>query len=216
MRSRSKGIAPERSNAYSQVFLKHVHLLIWHGYSQLNRSILATLHEPAISGLICQGIEQHLDNPQAPRWVTDYDVYDDPPVHDKVRKGKNRRRVDIKLASRRTRPRTRFCFEAKCLNKKAGVAAYLGKDGLGQFISGSYAAEASQAGMLVYVQTDDCNVWCGKIEKSLDQRKHKLGRAGQWQLRHVIPSLPFTYQTAHTRPGKLPNIVVLHTLLDCT
>lgn len=216
MRSHSRGIAAARSIAYSHVFLEHVHLLIWHGYSKLDRSLLASLHEPAISGLICQEIEGHLDDPQAPPWVTDYDVYDDPPVHDEIRKGKNRRRVDIKLASRRTRPRTRFSFEAKCLNQNAGVASYLGKDGLGQFTSGCYAAEETQAGMLAYVQTDDCVTWCGRIEEKLDTSKHKLGRSGQWQARQITPPLQFCYQTMHKRPKKLPNIMVLHTLLDCT
>jgi len=216
VRSLSKGIAPERSIAYSQVFLEHVHLLIWHGYLQLDRSSLASLHEPAISGLICQEIERHLDDPQAPPWVTDYEIHDDPPVHDESRKGKNRRRVDIKLASRRTRPRIRFCVEAKCLNKNAGVADYLGKDGVGQFISGSYAAEETQAGMLAYVQTDDCDVWRGRIEKSLNTKKHKLGRSGQWRTRHVTSAIPFCCQTVHVRPKKLRNIVILHTLLDCT
>lgn len=51
------------------------------------------------------------------------------------------------IASGRFRPRPRFCFEAKCLNRIAGVAEYLGPDGLGQFITGSYAANDPQADM---------------------------------------------------------------------
>ena len=216
MRSRSKGIAPTRSDAYNQTFLEHVHLLIWQGYSRLDRSVLPTLYEPAISGLICEAIAKHLDDPHAPPWVTDYEIHDDPPVHDKNRQGKNRRRVDIKLASRRTRPRTRFCFEAKCLNRNAGVADYLGKDGLGQFISGSYAAEETQAGMLAFVQTDDCGAWCGRIEQTLDTSKHKLGRSGKWQPVSTTSLIQHCHKTIHNRPKKLTNIVVFHTFLDCT
>ena len=44
-------------------------------------------------------------------------------------------------------PRCRFCFEAQCLNRIADVAEYLGPDGLGQFITGSYAANDPQADM---------------------------------------------------------------------
>ena len=216
MRSRSRGIDASRSIAYTQVFLQHVHLLVWHGYAQLDRSILATLHEPAISGLICEAIEKHLDDPMSPPWVADYEIHDDPPVHDEVRKGKNRRRVDIKLASRRTRPRTRFSFEAKCLNKNAKVGDYLGKEGLGQFISGSYATEDTYAGMLAYVQTDDCDLWCERIEKSLNAKKHRICSGGHWQIRQIIPALRFTYQTSHSRLKKLPDICVLHSILDCT
>lgn len=51
------------------------------------------------------------------------------------------------IASGRFRPRCRLCFEAKCLNRIAGVAEYLGPDGLGQFITGSYAANDPQADM---------------------------------------------------------------------
>lgn len=75
-----------------------------------------------ITGLICKQMEAILDDPASPRWVDDCEIHDDPPVHDKVRQGKHRRRVDLKLTSRRFRPRCRFCFEAKCLNRIAGVA----------------------------------------------------------------------------------------------
>ena len=216
MRSRTRGIAPAKSDEYFQTFIEQVHQLVWHGYSQLEHSTLSSLHEPAISGQICEQIEKYMDDPKAPVWVTDYEIHDDPPVHDKNRDGKNRRRVDIKLASRRTRPRTRFCFEAKCLNRKSGVADYLGKDGLGQFISGSYAAAENHAGMLAYAQTEDCLTWCGKIERKVDKKKHKLDGVGHWQPISITVGSQHCYRTIHTRSRTLPNIVVLHTFLDCT
>ena len=42
-------------------------------------------------------------------------------------------------------PGTVPAFCVKCLNRIAGVAEYLGPDGLGQFITGSYAANDPQA-----------------------------------------------------------------------
>jgi hypothetical protein len=38
-------------------------------------------------------------------------------------------------------------IEAQCLNRIADVAEYLGPDGLGQFITGAYAANDPQADM---------------------------------------------------------------------
>jgi len=216
VRSRTKGIAPAKSDEYFQTFIEHVHQLVWHGYSQLKHSTLSSLHEPAISGQICEQIEKYMDDPKASVWVSDYEIHDDPPVHDKSRDGKNRRRVDIKLASRRSRPRTRFCFEAKCLNKKSGAADYLGKDGLGQFVTASYAATESHAGMLAYVQSEDCDAWCEKIQQKVDNKKHRLSDAGHWKAISITRVIQHCYQTIHTRPRKLPNVVVLHTLLDCT
>lgn len=216
MKDHSKGISPAKSIAYRQRFIAHVHTLVWNGFTRLDRSLLPTLHEPEISGLICQMIAEILDDSTSPRWVDEYEVHDDPPVHDKNRTGKHRRRVDIKLASRRSRPRTRFCFEAKCLNNTAGVAEYLGKDGLGQFISGCYAATDDVSGMLAYVQTEGCNAWCVKIEARIDSQRHQIDQFGDWTKVSLIAENPHTFQSIHKRPSKLGNILVLHSFLDCT
>lgn len=185
------------------------------GFSRLKRDELPKSHEPVISGMICEGIAKVLDDRASPRWVDDYEIHDDPPVHHESRKGKHRRRVDIKLASRRTRPRLRFGFEAKVLNPKAGVADYLGKDGLGLFVAGEYSASEGFAGMLAYVQSDDCDAWCTKLSAKLDKKTHKLGHGGQWKVVQIASELTHTFQTIHKRP-KLKNIRVVHTLLDCT
>lgn len=216
MRSRSKGIAPEKSDAYQDRFITHVHLLVWEGFLRVDRTSISTLHEPAISGLICKGISLVLDDAASPNWVDDYEIHDDPPVHDARRLGKHRRRVDIKLASRRFRPRTRFSFEAKSLNANAGAAEYLGKEGLGQFITGAYSADQTVGGMLAYVQTDDCDQWQAKIESKLDTTIHQLGLGGRWTNITIVKQLKHTSQSIHKRPGKLPNIRIIHTMLDCT
>jgi hypothetical protein len=43
-----------------------VHYLLWAGFSRLDRSQLSKLHEPAISGLICQAIALVLDDRASP------------------------------------------------------------------------------------------------------------------------------------------------------
>jgi len=210
------GIAPSKTNAYRDAFVTHVHILLWMGYSRLKRSTLPNLDEPAISGLICESIEAVFDDAKSPDWVDDYEIHDDPPVHDRERLGKYRRRVDIKLNSRRSRPRLRFCFEAKPLGNGNSVSKYLGKDGLGRFLDGSYSSDQAIGGMIAYVQVEDCDGWCAKIAAKLDTEAHKLGRGGMWTLATITNDLPHTYRTKHNRAKRLTNITIFHTLLDCT
>lgn len=213
--SRAKGIAAAKAEAYRQVFITHVHELLLLGFSRLDRSGLSTMHEPAISGLICQAIADVLDDPKSPDWIDNYEIHDDPPIHDPARTGKHRRRVDIKITSSRMRPRSKYCFEAKCLNSNAGVGGYVGKDGLGQFISGAYSADQTEGGMLAYVQTKDCDDWVTKIAAKIGLTKYKTGRGGNWIQIAMVASHSHTYQTIHKRPNKLRNIRVVHTILDC-
>lgn len=216
MNSHSRGIAPAKANVYRGVFLKHVHVLLWMGYSNLNRSALSESDEPAISGLICESIESVLDDANSPDWVDGYEIHDDPPIHASKRQGKHRRRVDIRLDSRRTRPRIRFCFEAKILKQTSGVAKYLGDDGLGRFIDGSYSSDAPAGGMIAYVQDEDCTKWASKVSAKLDAKTHIIGRGGKWTQVVITGDLSHTYQTKHKRPKKLAYITIIHTLLDCT
>jgi len=216
LKSRSKGIAPSKAEVYREIFVTHVHILLWMGYSRLDRSTLPHLEEPEISGLICENIDAIFDDEDSPDWVVEYEIHDDPPVHDLNRKGKHRLRVDIKLISRRFRPRQRFCFEAKPLKTGTGVSKYLGKGGLGQFLDGSYSSDQDIGGMVAYVQTEDCEKWCSKISKKLNTASHKIVRGGTWSPVTVTDRLTHTYQTKHRRPGRLKSITVIHTLLDCT
>lgn len=215
MKSHTKTIAPSKESAYRNAFVTHVHILLWMGYSRLKRSTLSRLDEPEISGLICESIEAIFDDLESPCWVEDYEIHDDPPVHDRRRLGKHRRRVDIKLKSRRIRPRLRFCFEAKSLRTSSGVTQYLGKEGLGRFLDGSYSSDQAIAGMIAYVQTENCDTWCSKIAAGLDKETHMLGHGGMWTLITITNELPHTYRTIHARAKRLTNITIIHTLLDC-
>lgn len=216
MRTRSGRIAASKIDAYRDRFVTHVHLLLWMGYSRLDRSKLPNLDEPEISGLICENIEAVLDDTTSDDWADDYEIHDDPPVHDRTRLGKHRRRVDIKLVSHRIRPRLRFCFEAKALRTGRSLSEYFGEDGLGRFIDGSYSSDQAMGGMVAYVQTDNCDKWCAKLASRLDKDAHRIGRGGTWTPVRITHELSHTYRTQHKRVKRLPNITIIHTLLDCT
>lgn len=213
MKRRTKPLSSANANKYRAAFIRHVHLLVYWGYERMERRQYRRADEPNISGALCEAIEQVLDDPKSDVWVDDYEIHDDPPVHDAKRKGKHRRRVDLKLASRIVRPRLRFCFEAKVLGPKNGAGKYFGEDGLGRFIDGSYAAETKIGGMLGYVQSDDCGAWAVRLGESLNSSKHNVAKNGEWRDAVIIEELSHNYRTKHRRIGNLPAIEILHTLL---
>jgi hypothetical protein len=201
---------------YRAAFIRNVHLLLYMGYVRLNSKTFSNSNEPVISGALCEAIEQVLDDPQSDDWVDDFEVHDDPPVHHQSRKGKTRRRVDIKLASRLMRPRLRFCFEAKRLGKKNDAGKYFGTEGLGRFVDGSYAGDQDVGGMLGYVQSDDCNAWSTKVAKTVDVTMHRVASGGNWTTTSVCPHLTNTFTTKHDRTENCGRITIYHTLLDFT
>jgi hypothetical protein len=201
---------------YRAAFIRNVHLLLYMGYLRLIPKTLSNANEPAISGALCEAIEQVLDDPRSDDWVDDFEVHDDPPVHHLNRKGKRRRRVDIKLASRIMRPRLRFCFEAKRLGKRNGAGKYFGTDGLGRFVDGSYAGDQDVGGMLGYVQSDDCNAWSIKVAKAVDVTVHRVTNRGNWTAARICPHLTHTFTTEHDRAQNCGQITIYHTLLEFT
>ena len=169
-RSYQRRSASANRSDYEQLFIRRVHDLIKWGYDRLCASAYATEEETDITGDLAEAIESILEYPNED-WMRFYRVYDDPPINESItaprRKGKRRRRVDIKLDSSEVSPYTRFCFEAKRLGKGNPVSRYLGAKGLGCFLSGSYAGAEQRGGMLGYVQSDDEQTWAAKIDKEL-------------------------------------------------
>jgi hypothetical protein len=157
-RSYQRRVTSDNRSDYEQLFIRRVHDLIRLGYDKLCASTYATQEETVITGDLAEAIEGVLEYPNED-WVRFYRVYDDPPLNESLaglrRRGKRRRRVDIKLDSSEVSPYTRFCFEAKRLGKSTPISRYLGADGLGCFLSGSYAGAERRGGMLGYVQSDD-------------------------------------------------------------
>jgi hypothetical protein len=153
-------------------------------------------------------------------WMRFYRVYDDPPINESItvprRKGKRRRRVDIKLDSSEVSPYTRFCFEAKRLGKRNPVSRYLGADGLGCFLSGSYAGAERQGGMLGYVQSDDEQAWAAKIDKVFTSSPTSFGlqtKRSHFRLYQISAQLHHTYVSEHRRTTDGKRLQIYHSFL---
>ncbi len=203
---------------YDRLFISRVHQLLELGYQRLVPTQYALAQETDITGDLVESIEHLLDCPTED-WMQFYSVYDDPPVNEPRsrgrtrRKGRGRRRVDIRLTSAEISPRARFRCECKRLGKGHAAGQYLGATGLGCFLKGEYAAKDVRAGMLGYVQSHDEATWASRIEVTMTKSPAQFAVRTPWQLSPLPPGAKHTYNTTHGRGrGKRP-IVIYHTLL---
>ncbi len=94
------------------------------------------------------------------------------------------------------------------------MASILAKQGLGEFIVGNYAAEDDTAGMLGYVQSDDCDYWAQTIADDLKDKKNEVGLIKGEQLEKAeFENIDQCYTTRHNRPTVKRELLVYHLLL---
>ncbi len=210
--SRQSGNASD----YRRIFVQRAHQLINMGYERMIPSANRTDEETAITGSLVRAICEACDDLRSEEWVDFFGVHDDPPVNDGTRKGKHRRRLDIKIVSSERLPRQVFSFEAKRLDKSHSVGAYLGKEGLGCFLAGKYAGDDEDGGMLGYVQSGDRGAWAVKIGGALaaSARRYAVRSGDSWQKWPMAEGLDHCYRSRHMRPSLQREIDVYHTLLS--
>jgi hypothetical protein len=203
---------------YDVLFILRVHRLIRLGYGRLQHVKYATCEETTITGDLVEAVEGLLDYPDE-NWMRFFSVYDDPPEnqpkHRRVRRGRSRQRVDIRLDCSESSPRARFRFECKRLGPSHTAGAYLGEQGLGCFLNAGYAAADSWGGMLGYVQSENEQIWAARIEQGLLEapQKHSLRDQSPWRHEPVIEDLPHTYRSDHGRGRGRRRIEIYHVLL---
>lgn len=218
-RARRRGIGgrPGEADTYRRPFVVMVHRVLAKGFARLNGMTLAVKEETALTGLLIDQMRSLLDSRKCPRGAEHFSVHDDRPESSDGVEGKHRPRVDIFVERTGRGPRPRFHFEAKRLTDSGSVADYVGDDGLGCFLSGRYARNDPDAGMLGYVQKDKPEDWAARIEKKLgnERKKHGLPEKGSFWAEHSLdPSLRYSYRTMHTRGAR--RLDIFHVLLRCT
>jgi hypothetical protein len=123
--------------------------------------------------------------------------------------------VDIELERIQPGLRPRFQFEAKRLYRKWSIDEYVGKDGLQNFLSGRYAAEHADAGMLGYVQVQPVQKWIGKIQHRMEDQSREFfieAREDAWRPR-ADSEFEHSFSSLHRRPGG--PVQIHHTFLEC-
>jgi len=202
--------------SYATTFIRRVHTLLGKGYARLpNPAALACAEEEDITGQLVWAIEAVLEDVGEPSWTRMFSVHEEPRVHSSDRRGKRRRRLDIRIDSSQELPRSRMRYEAKRLGPCHGVPVYLGTEGIQRFLDGRYAAEAPCAGMLGYVQSGKPDAWAVKIEKTMNRCSAKLclRKSCSWRKERLVRELSWTYCSEHVRPKNRSPIEIFHTLL---
>lgn len=207
---------PDIRKAYARALRLHAHELIAMGYVQMDSQLYVKWEEPAITGELVRIIRELIESDEAPDWAVYYSIGDDPPLNVAGKFGKSRPRVDIefeKTGVRGLRPRLRF--EAKRLGTTAGhtVDAYLGKDGMGCFISGKYPLTHDEAGMLGYLQSGSEKDWSDQIKETLDAKADYYCVVPPPYHQQNICTLEHTYVSHHYATPQAGTIIIHHVLL---
>ena len=172
--------------------------------------------EPNITGELVRCSNEYIDSITSHSWTRSYVVVEESPENTKERLGISRKKVDVVCIRTGRKPHLRIKFEAKRLKRPSfTVSIYIGKEGLGEFISGNYAQECDTAGMLGYIQSDDCDYWAEQIPNALNKKKTEvqLIEDDQWQ-NAGFESINHCYKTRHNRPTIKRELLVYHLLLD--
>ncbi|MCK4659073.1 MAG: hypothetical protein KAV82_06080 [Phycisphaerae bacterium] len=216
LRAQQPGHASLLSPDYDRAFRMQVHQLIKMGYDRMAAASYAAVDELEITQDLRSAIQDVLNDPRSGKWVDAYFLCEDFLVEDGERRGKKRLKVDIVFEATEQRPRPRFSFEAKRLGKTHPVSIYLGAKGMGCFLSGAYARDDDQAGMLGYVQSETPPRWADRIEAELrkDPSCYSMPEHGQFSSVGIVDGLDHTYRSNHDRPCVGRRVSIFHTLLQ--
>jgi hypothetical protein len=200
---------------YRAAFLAHVHELLLLGYARMDARSFADEQEPVITGELVKAMNEVVDDEGSADWVRYLHPSEEPPVNSGSRRGKGRKRIDIRVDSSERRPRQRFSFEAKRLGNGHSVKKYLGPEGLGCFLDGHYAASDGEAGMLGYVQSGIPEEWADQIRRSVEVQgnPYLLAHGGRWQPVRFPGVTASMYVSVHVRRNLNTQIEIYHTFL---
>jgi hypothetical protein len=202
---------------YQAVYRRHVHTLLAWGYKDSRDKVKSGQDEPAITGFIAEAIQNRLDALDSPSWCNQFDIHEDPPIPSGGRTGRKRWRPDLIFESVERRPRQKYHFEAKRLRDQRSIHAYLGEDGLGCFLSGRYASECDEAGMLGYIQCDNISAWVEKLQLAINQdsqSKNEFLLLSPQRSIQIVDEFPQEWVSQHNRQNISSTLLVHHVLLD--
>lgn len=204
-------------SSYQRLFRIHVHLLIAWGFGDGRKRIRSDHEEePDITSFICDAIQDRLRAADPPSWCRFYSVKENPPVRDGSRTGKSKPKPDVIIEWTRFVGRPEYVFEAKRLGgSRHGASEYMGADGMGCFIGGTYAARYDEAGMLGYVQVGTVSQWRDGLKSAIDRKRVTLRLRAPQRDETVVDALPLEWGSDHDRGATGRPISLRHILLDC-
>lgn len=208
-------IGKTNATPYILRFRMDCHRLLQIGYDRVKSTgtDYSQTEEDRITQLIVEEIKSYLRGLDVPVWTKRYFVRDQIKQPLPGYPPKKRPIVDIEMESNAT-GRPLYHFEAKRLCRNSHpVSDYIGNDGLECFLSGRYAADFNEGGMVGYVQSDCPNCWSGKIAEKLKDSPHCVEA---WHAENISGGPTYVYMTRHERVRPLSYVTILHSLMDFT
>jgi hypothetical protein len=188
-----------------ETFRKRVFTILFNGYliMRQKREDFSNTIEEGITGMLCDCMENYLNNPDSEEWVICYSIHQEHPISSNNETGRRRKRLDIRFRCGETRPGNEFIFEAKRLNNNISLQKYLGSEGIQRFLNGRYPVnKKGEAAMLGYVQSKDIKFWIKRLSNNLKLEQYS-----------IIPELTDTFRSCHKQLTE-KQVVLFHILLD--
>jgi hypothetical protein len=192
-----------------------VFALIAVAYGGLNAKSYQASDEDKITQELQQAVQKFVEASDAPIWAIHFKAVDQRRDSSSGATGKHRPILDLLLTRTQRGCHPRFSFEAKRLYQKSGEKEYLGADGLGAYLDGTYRPEDDEAGMLGYVQEDTPADWADRLGKEMKANEKQLAVSpgGSWKTFPLVSALPFTFRSGHNRCSTGKQITMYHVLL---
>jgi hypothetical protein len=211
-----KQLKADDRKEYQKAFRKYVFKLLKMGYDRLDAASLKNSEEEDITGEIVREINEILDDRGSPSWVRFFTVHEELRINEAGRRGKRRKRVDIEFEWVCHCPRPHYPFEAKrlCINTHP-ISEYVGPSGLGEFLSGNYAQDRIEAGMIGYIQSDTPEAWAAKAQKKFEKEPEiiQICSDGNWTNIKIISELGHCFRSKHHRSTEKRPITLYHVFL---
>lgn len=206
---------------YGEAFRLHAHQLLAWAHQDVRSRFHPGLTEPDMTGLLADAMKLRLNaHPDTPAAFDHYWVGDQEPHSPAGELGNDRLRLDITLIRNGIRPRLTFVFEAKRLRTNGfPIGKYVGEGGMGDFISGRYAADSPEAAMVGLFENQTAAYWNNELRRAFDEdhrsEASKLRLQSRLTAVEVLGALPGELQSTHLRSFGLP-LTIFHIFLDCS
>lgn len=208
-------------SVYGEVFRLHAHQLLAWAHADCRHRFHDGLTEPDMTGLLAEAMKSRLNtHPETPEAYDHYWIGDQEPHSPAGELGNDRLRLDITVIRNGVRPRLTFVFEAKRLRTNGyPIGKYVGDGGMGDFISGRYAADAPEAAMVALFENRDPDYWHSELRRAIDEdsksESPSLKLTQALSALTILAELPHELESTHQRHGQLP-IRLFHIFLECS
>lgn len=210
----SKRLIPFALDGYDYGFRRDAHQLVVWGHQGASANINSDSAEEEITGAIVEAIRDRFDELDA--YFDRYSIAEELPLAVEERVGKARRKLDIVIEDSKSKPRSRYVFEAKRLKKNAfSIGRYVGEEGLLCFVRSIYAARYAEAAMLGYVQSGTVEYWSQELKRRFDDDKKNEMLVLKTIKQVQVEGCPDVLVSKHERKENAA-ITLCHLFVDCS